>query len=83
MPKSRCVCGYEVDAATPAPVPGTARDARPKPGDLTVRLRCGRAWQFDVEGKLAPIDVMKLSPEDLANVRRVQAAIVRTQRLPS
>jgi len=80
---SRCSCGHEIEAATPAPGTGTARDAMPKPGDLTVCLRCGKAWQFDDGLGLAPLDVDALPPGDRANVRRLQARIVRVQGRPS
>jgi len=77
IPSFRCACGELLDAATSAPNVGTSRDARPDPGDLTVCFGCGRAYQFDAELRHVPLDVDALPEEDRANVRKIQASVVR------
>jgi hypothetical protein len=45
---SRCkACGYRTDAAT-----SVGSDAKPKPGDFTVCIRCGHVMAFDDKLKL-------------------------------
>ncbi len=66
-----CTCGYVMDCTTA--VDGVAV---PKPGDVTLCLKCGRVFVFDQNMNLeqAPADVCN-DPE----VRRAQRAIWRIQ----
>jgi hypothetical protein len=79
VPPARCVCGHELELATPLERLGTAADARPTPGSLTLCIGCGRCYQFGERlGLGRPVDpacLPNISAEQLAQIRGVQDLI--------
>lgn len=75
LPMSTCpTCGYQVDAAT-HPVNDKAV---PKPGDLSLCMKCGELMTFndDMTLRLSSIeDVMGLKPEENNLLERTQKLI--------
>jgi len=73
LPSSACpVCGTLLDAAT------GKTGTRPKPGDLTLCIKCGEILIFedDMFLKVAPAQVLEsLSREKYEYVRRIQRNI--------
>jgi hypothetical protein len=50
VPSSKCICGYEVDAAT-----SLYGHYAPKPGALTICLNCACLHRFDEQMQLQPV----------------------------
>lgn len=70
-------CGAKHNAA------GTLGEpAVPRPGDLTVCIRCAAPLQYDmllVARSLDPDDILLLDPEERADLARVIAAVKRVR----
>jgi hypothetical protein len=59
-----------LDAATAA-----FKDVRPKPGDVTVCIKCAALLQFTDDLRYAPADTQRLALETLEQLAEVQAAV--------
>ena len=63
IPKCNCpICGYQPDCASAA----DNSDSRPKPGDITVCLKCGEIMEFGSRMELqeASLDTLKAIQQD-------------------
>jgi len=74
LPESECPsCGYRVDAAS-----GISTDEAPKPGDVTLCMKCGQVMQFTatlgVRG-VQPASIPGIDRATMRNIRRAQRAI--------
>jgi hypothetical protein len=67
-------CGYGLDAATAA-----FEDVRPKPGDLTVCIKCAALLEFTDGMGYAPANTLQLSLDTLEQLAEVQAAARKMQ----
>ena len=67
-------CGYEMDAATAA-----FEDVRPKPGDVSVCLKCAALLEFAEDMTFAPANTGRLDLETLEQLAEVQAAVRKMQ----
>ena len=79
MPTQNCpACGTRLDAAS-----GLCEDTpRPKAGDFTVCIDCAALMTFTKSLTVALVDpggMKKIHPDDLADIRRAQAAIRRAK----
>lgn len=71
MPSDLCPeCGYAVDAATG--VDGDA--ARPKPGDISLCLRCGAALEWDTSMVMRSVPEEALRELDAKTRRLIEGA---------
>jgi hypothetical protein len=79
IPSDRCpICAYEFDAAS-----GMTHDARPKPGDVSLCIKCGEVLEFasDMRVRQASLETMLSLPDDAkAQVDKMQK-IIRKERL--
>lgn len=63
-------CGYAMDAVTAA-----FEDVRPKPGDVTVCIKCAALLEFTDDMRYAPANTRRLALETLEQLAQVQAAV--------
>jgi len=79
VPLQKCACGHELEIASPLESTGTAADARPEPGSVTLCIECGRCYQFNSRLEIGrPIDAARLpgiDSEQLRAIRRAQDLI--------
>lgn len=81
LPQVICpVCGYNPDCASPA----DRSHARPKPGDLSLCLKCGEVLEFDDAmiarlATVATLTALQTQPADWQLLCRAQA-LIRQQR---
>lgn len=74
--EQHCVCGYTVDAASPAP--GTPDDAIPKVDDFTMCLRCARVYQFTEGLQLrGPLQRCEVPPDVLDAAAQLEGFLER------
>ncbi len=69
-----CVCGNLFDVSAPMPRL-TEPGAVPKPGDLTLCLRCARAYRFKSDLSVEPVDVSRLPVGEGALIEQQQAVL--------
>jgi len=76
IPASRCpACSYEMDAATCVDENGTKR-SRPKPGDVSVCIKCGAILEYSENMILQPLDLESIDDDDTKfQLRRIQQHI--------
>ena len=67
-------CGRRLDACVPAPGTGTPCQ-QPKPGDVTVCLRCGQALIFDADLRPRLPLPGELGPRAVAATDQIKARI--------
>ena len=85
LPPSACPkCGYEFDAATVCDEKDPEQKARPKPGDLSICLKCGTALQFTETMMLEAVNVDELDADDDTKfqLRRIQQHIRMKRPIP-
>jgi hypothetical protein len=77
VPPARCPsCGYLADAATP--VRGMS-EAVPKPGDITMCIRCGNVLKFGQSLDLLPVDVDTLPAETRRTLHAMKEALKKAR----
>lgn len=80
LPVCKCpVCSHVLDSATGVPGQG---DARPKPGDLSVCLKCGEVLEFAADMSITVASVASLMALDATGAAMLEKAqrLIRRER---